>query len=62
MEFLEVAIYLESDEFGSEEFSYDSIDEATEGVRRLLVSCLKHYQEDGIERTLRVEIRSQEEE
>jgi hypothetical protein len=39
-----------SDEFGFEEFAYDSIEEAEAGFGRLQKDCTRAYNSDGIER------------
>mgnify|MGYP001558058821 CR=1 FL=1 len=45
-------IFMCSEEFGEEEFTYGTLEEAQEGLKRLKEICFEHYKEDGIERTL----------
>jgi hypothetical protein len=45
-------IIMKSEEFGEEEFDYDTVEEAQEGFTRLKESCQQCAQNDGIERTL----------
>jgi hypothetical protein len=45
-------VILTSDEFGSEEFEYDTVKEARAGFERLKESCQEETDKDGIERRL----------
>jgi hypothetical protein len=45
-------VILSSDEFGLEEFDYESVKEARAGFERLKKSCQAETDQDGIERTL----------
>ncbi len=45
-------VIMASDEFGGEEFNYDNLKEAYEGVSRLAIAAAKL--DDGIERTFYV--------
>lgn len=51
-----IFVFLESDEFGSERFEYDSTTEAEGAIGRLMRKCLyESEQGDGFNRTLRIE-------
>jgi hypothetical protein len=43
-------VIMYSDEFGFEDFGYDTIEEAEAGLERLKKECSKAYKKDGIER------------
>ena len=45
-------VVMSSEEFGTEDFDYDTIEEAREGFERLKKECAKSFKEDGIERRL----------
>jgi hypothetical protein len=45
-------VILSSEEFGSEEFDYDTLKEARAGFSRLKESCQAETDNDGIERRL----------
>jgi hypothetical protein len=45
-------VILTSEEFGSEEFDYDTLKEARAGFNRLKQSCQEETDKDGIERRL----------
>lgn len=45
-------VILSSDEFGREEFDYDTTKEARKGFERLKKACQKEFEDDGIERKL----------
>lgn len=45
-------VVLSSEEFGSEEFEYDTLKEARTGFNRLKESCQAETDNDGIERRL----------
>ena len=45
-------VILSSEEFGSEEFDYDTLKEAREGFARLKESCQAEADNDGVERRL----------
>lgn len=45
-------VVMSSEEFGTEDFEYDSIEEAKKGFKRLKKECAKAYKKDGIERRL----------
>lgn len=45
-------VVMSSEEFGTEDFEYDTIEEAREGFKRLKKECAKSYKKDGIERRL----------
>jgi hypothetical protein len=45
-------VIMRSEEFGEEEFEYETLKEAKEGFKRLKKSTDQHATEDGIERTL----------
>ena len=48
----EPKIIMSSEEYGSEQFDYDTLEEAEAGLERLKKKCSEAYQEDGIERRL----------
>lgn len=48
----EFVVVMESEEFGKEQFFYDSEGEAAMGFRRLKESCYRHYESDGVVRQL----------
>lgn len=55
-------VYLESDEYGTDEHGpYDSDEEAADAAGRLAVSAAKATAKDGIERWVLVELADQEE-
>lgn len=45
-------VIMSSEEFGAEDFEYDTIEEAKEGFARLKQKCAESFKEDGIERRL----------
>ena len=45
-------VVMSSWEFGAEDFTYDTIEEAREGFERLKKECAKSFKDDGIERRL----------
>lgn len=45
-------VILTSDEYGTEEFDYDSLKDARAGFRELQNSCRAEAERDGIERRL----------
>jgi hypothetical protein len=45
-------IELSSDLYGSEEFDYDSLQEAMDGFERLVQRCVEEYDRDGENRKL----------
>ena len=45
-------VIMRSEEFGEEEFDYETLKEAKDGFKRLKQSSDEHSAEDGIERTL----------
>jgi hypothetical protein len=45
-------VVMSSAEYGSEDFTYDTIEEAREGFERLKKKCAKSFKKDGIERRL----------
>ena len=45
-------VIMYSDEFGFEDFTYDTVGEAEAGFERLKKDCTKAYKKDGIERRL----------
>lgn len=45
-------VVMSSEEFGTEDFDYDTIEEAREGFERLKKQCAKSFKKDGIERHL----------
>ena len=53
-------IVMTSDEFGTEYFSYNDLEEAHAGFERLKKSCTKFQKKDGIKRTLRLVVREWE--
>ncbi len=54
-------IVLSSDEYGHEDFNYDSLDELRTGMDQLLLSCDAASQVDGIDRTITAELWDYEE-
>ena len=51
-------VILTSDEFGEEEFDYDTLREAREGFNRLKLSCQAETEKDSIERRLILAVES----
>jgi hypothetical protein len=51
-------IIMQSAEYGTEEFDYNTLKEAREGFRRLKESCQAGTDEDGIERKLLLVVES----
>ena len=47
-------VTMSSFEFGTEDFAYDSLEEAVAGFNRLVKNCSKQFSEDGIERELKL--------
>lgn len=47
-----VLVELSSEEYGVEEFKYDTLDKAFEGMRRLAESCCLDRAKDGIDRRI----------
>lgn len=47
-----IRVTLYSEVFGSEQFSYEGVQEAAEGVVRLAQSCQEEYAKDQIEREI----------
>ena len=45
-------VVMSSSEFGAEDFSYETVEEAKEGFERLKQQCARSFKEDGIERRL----------
>ncbi len=45
-------VIMYSDEYGFEDFDYDTVEEAEAGFERLKRDCAKAYKKDGIERRL----------
>lgn len=45
-------VVMSSEEFGAEDFTYDTIEEAREGFERLKKECAKSFKKVGIERRL----------
>lgn len=45
-------VVLSSEEWGTEDFDYDTIEEAREGFERLKKECAKSFKKDSIERRL----------
>jgi hypothetical protein len=45
-------VVMSSAEYGAEDFTYDTIQDAREGFERLKKECAKSFKEDGIERRL----------
>jgi hypothetical protein len=53
----EFTVFMRSEEFGSEEFSYETLDQALEGIRNLFASA----NGDGVEREIGLRVNKQEE-
>lgn len=49
---LKWGINLSSDDFGTEHFEYDSLEDAVDGFNRLTLSCRKEFSKDDINRKL----------
>jgi hypothetical protein len=49
---MEVKVVMSSAEFGAEDFTYDTIEEAREGFERLKKECAESFKKDGVERRL----------
>jgi len=45
-------VVMSSAEYGAEDFTYGTIEEAREGFERFKKECAKSFKEDGIERRL----------
>jgi hypothetical protein len=54
-------VILSSEAFGNETFVYESLSEALSGIARLVRSCKKQYEEDGVPREIKILIPSLEE-
>jgi len=55
-----ITVYLESEAYGCEKFSYSTIDEASAGVARLLKSVKKNVLNDGITRKISISVSKDE--
>jgi len=53
---IDAEVIMESDEYGTEVFDYETTDDAIEGFRRLVKSAKKHYKNDGVARKVSLTI------
>lgn len=53
---MKTRVILSSEEYGDEDFKYDTDEELLAGVARLYAECKKGSRKDGIEREIRIRI------
>ena len=51
-----IIVFLESEEYGYEEFKADNLQDALDLIRRLYQSSKKHFKDDHVERKIGIKI------